>query len=100
MTDETYIFFRLHSPDAYAQAQASLDHARGFPDTHTRQAMPDWGDLSIGADEKRYLFIDRWRAHPEDEDLIADMVAAGYADIVSMTEYEQAFAEHEADVLL
>jgi hypothetical protein len=59
--------------------------------------MPDWSDLPIGADEKRYLFIDRWRVHPEDEALIADMVADGYADIVSMAEYEQAFADFGYD---
>lgn len=93
MTDETYIFFRLHSPEAYTEAQAFSDETRGFPDEHTFQSMPNWDDLATGTDGKHYLFIDRWRLRPEDNNLISSMVTDGYADLILMQDYEQAFAE-------
>jgi hypothetical protein len=93
MNDETYLFFRLHSPEAYAQTQALLDESRGFPDAYTQQAIPNWDDLEVGSNEKKYLFIDKWRLKPGDEDLISSMVGAGYADLILMAEYEADIAE-------
>jgi hypothetical protein len=93
MTDETYIFFRLHSAEAYAQTQALLDQSRGFPDDYTQQAIPNWDDLTVGSNEKKYLFIDKWRLKPGDEELISNMVDAGYADLILMSEYEADLAD-------
>jgi hypothetical protein len=92
MNDETYIFFRLHSAEAYAQTQAALDTSRGFPDAYTHQAIPDWEDLEVGQNDKRYLFIDKWRIRPGDDELISSMVNAGYADLILMEEYESDLA--------
>jgi hypothetical protein len=98
MTDETYIFFRLHSAEAYAQTQTLLDASRGFPDAYTQQALPDWEHLEEGLNGKKYLFIDKWRLKPEDEELISDMVGAGYADLILMEEYETCIADIRDDI--
>jgi hypothetical protein len=98
MTDETYIFFRLHSPEFYSFVQNSLDEARGYPDGLTQQSLRDYDDLETDVDGTRYLLIDLWRITPSDEALITEAVSLGAADVILMEEYEAALASKYPDI--